>query len=1074
MQILIVLILSQTVKVAFLHHGNQGFSDHGNYALLPGQPGFIGNSYHLPLDSHISHNVPAEFHISGPLLQSFSWLQNDNGLLNKLTNPVIDIVGGTYAENILPYAESEMNLRGMRFADTLYSSLLKPPGRENEPTVVWIPERVWKDESNMPYSLIAVLNQVYGKYGYTSGGYYVWIPPVILLDDNVHNWYPHTFPDGTNCNSPFKVHRMYDNEGNMVFVVFISKTARDNWVWNDVSSPDNPLNGLLWSLHNSTDQEQVVIYADDWEKAAGVAGWDFGHPGVPAQSYENNIAWVTSQNWIQPVFISEVAKWWGLDKMYDDADPLNDPPIIDIPYGTYEELHSWTGGSYDNWYNDFKNTVAWGCGSGPDLNQNGVYGDYEDLWKFSFASLSQVLDGPFKTYGFTTMMGMLYETAWHSWNDNSNSFVLAGWGKNQWNHSRYGSIFAWSQTWLDSLRFLNSVLVDSIDLDADGINELVAFNQYFAFVIDKRGGRTITFVTSDGKIASGNTIGFFGGEGDYDDGGHPGLFDDTQAHNSWFNFDVEMHYPDSVIIILTEAYNAWGDPESDLSKRLVIYQDRPYLELRYTSDWQNWTKSGITPDLLHNYINGYSLIQTTGLTTTGWTYAGFVDTSSNYYTVYVYPSGQGLTYHYLNRLSSGAELIELGGTSGEYRFFFYAGIGPPDIEEQGPGDLEGPSFSNTQIPVNVMHSDSALILTEVMDASPISWVKIRYGTNGNWIYPDILMYQDDGQQHDWNSNGLPDPQLYGGYIPPQPWGTIVEFALHAQDSFGNESWDNNYGNNYSYTVGYFVFNMDGILDENAELLSQNGGMHLWAFYAPLQNILYVATESAGDGIPGFQNDHFIFVSTDPDSMVHAPWAKSGLVGQYDLFLSDENDNSWAGWYTADGSYLTDTTIVQWASSPWHGGVLEGTVNLNEFFGFVPETLYLAVGSYETWDDGTLQWQVPPPIIQNGNIEPEEFYLYPTPVKVSDEQNLPKMLRVIGPYPNPVTKVLNLSVEPLDYRGKVKILIYSVDGRQVFKNTYTPDGGRVSIPIKLTSGVYFLRIKTGTHNSLKKFVVINYR
>ena len=1074
MQFLIFLIVSQTVKVAFLHHANQGFSDHGEYALLPGQPGFIGNSYHLPLDAHINHNVPAEFHISGTLLQSYAWLRNDNGLLNKLRNTIVDIVGGTYAENILPYAEREMNLQGMSFADTLYRSLIKPPGRENEPTVVWIPERVWKNESTMPYSLIEVLNDVYGKYGYTTGGNYVWIPPVILLDDNVHDWYPHTFPDGTTCTSPFKVHRMYDSEGNMVFVVFISKTARDNWVWNDVSSPGNPLNSLLWSLHNSSDQEQVVIYADDWEKAAGVAGWDFGHPGFPAQSYENNIAWLSSQSWIQPVFISQVAKWWGLDKMYDDNDPLNDPPIIDIPYGTYIELHNWTGGSYDNWYNDFKTTLAWGCGLGPDLNQNGVSGDYEDVWKFAFESLSHVGDGPFKMHGFATLLGMLYETAWHSWDDNSGSFVLSGWGRNQWNHTRYGSIFAWAQTWLDSLRFLNSASVDSVDLDGDGIKELVAYNQYFALVIDRRGGRALTYVTTDGKIACGNTVGFYGSEGDYNDGGHYGLFDDTQAHNSWFNYDVQEFYPDSAILTLNEAYNAWGDPESDLSKEFVVYQNRPYLELRYNSTWQNWTKSGITPDLLHNYINGYSLAQTTGMTPTGWTYAGYTDTSSNYYAVYVYGSGQGLTYHHLGRLSSGSELIELGGNSGQYRFFFYAGIGPPDVSEPGPGDNEGPEFSNTQVPMNVYPQDSALVLTEVIDASPISWVKIRYGTNGNWTYPDIFMHQDDGQQHDWNGNGLPDPQLYGGYIPPQPWGTVVEFALHAQDTFGNESWDNNNGNNYSYTVGYFVFNMDGILDGNAELLSQNGDMHLWALFAPLQDVLYVATESAGDGTPGFQNDHFIFISTDPDSMVPAPWAKSGMVGRYNLLLADENDNNWAGWYTGDGTYLTDTTIVHWAASPWQGGVLEGTVNLSEFFGFVPEILYIAVGSYETWDNGTLQWQVPPPSIPDGNIEPQEYLQYHVPLSVTEEHKHFGTVRVIGPYPNPVSSILNLRVLPSNIIEKIRISIYSVDGRLVFHSLSQPDGGKVSLPLKLKNGVYFLKVKAGGKESFKKFVVIKHR
>ncbi len=1073
--LIVGVLLSQTVKVAFLHHGNQGFSDNGSYALLPGDPGYVGNSYHRTLDTHLAYGVPVEIHISGPLLQSYAWNLNDRGLIEKLKNPLISLVAGSYAENILPYADSEMNRASMAYVKTLYATVVKEPGRPNEPTVIWVPERVWKNESQMPYSLIQVLNEVYGKYGYTSGGNYVWIPPAIVLDDNVHGWYPHTFPDGTPCTNPFKVHRMYDSQGNMVFVVFISKTARDNWVWNNVSAPGNSLNSLLWQLYNDPDQEQVVIYGDDWEKAAGVAGWDFGQPGAPANSYDANIAWAASQNWIQPVYISEACKWWGLDKMYDDNDPNNDPPVIDIAYAAYDELHNWTGGSYDNWYNDFKSTQAYECGLARDLNNNGVHGDYEDLWKSAYGALRLLpQSGPFTTLGWVTTMANLYETAWHSWDPGANSFTLAGWGKNQWNHSRYGGLYAWAQTWLDSLKNLGVAWADSGDVDEDGIQEYLLYNPQMALIFEKRGGRALLVVTEDGRTAVGNWMGFFGGEGDYDDGGHTGLFHESQAENSWFQIQAQNFGGDSAKLILNEAYDWQGNPSTDVTKTVILRSFTPYVEQRVQTAWNNWTKSAVTPDLHHQITSGYSLRFVNGITPNGWTYAGYQDTVSGYYAVYLYGSGQGLVYHNLGKITGGAEKIELGGVSGSYRLFFYAGTASPEVAEPGPGDLEGPLFWNTQAPENVLPGDSALVTTEVSDPSGVQWVRIRYGVNNQWIYPDIDMRVDDGGSHDWNGNGQPDPTLYGGWIPGQSYGAQVEFALHAQDSWGNEAWDNNNGQNYAYTVGAIRFHMDGVLDGIAMLLSSHGDMHLWAYYIADSGRLYVATESAGDGAPGFQNDHFIFVSTAPTTLIPAPWAKNGQVARYDLFLADENDNNWAGWYRADGTYLTDTTVVRWAASPWTSGVLEGEVRLEPLLGFRPDTVYLAVGSYETQDGGYLQWQVPPPVQVNGDIEANEYYPYVSTTHVAERGPGWDLAWRLKPYPNPVGSRLILRFQgrlpdtPLDWA------FYDVSGRRVLQGHKTRIAYQIDIATPRVPGVYFLHLRVGTQNLWRRVVRLGVR
>ncbi len=1061
-----LFLVAQTVKVAFLHHGNQSFTDNGAYALTETDPGYIGNSYHRTLDTHLAYGVPAEFHISGTLLQSYLWSQNHHGLLQKLQNPLFDLVGGTYAENLLPYAEEAMNRWSFQYAKHLYATALKPVGRPDEPTVVWIPERVWKNESQMPYSLIAVLNQVYGKTGYTSDGQEVWIPPVILLDDNVHDWYDHAFADGTPCHNPFKVHQMLDSQGNRVFVVFISRTARDQWVWNDVSAPGNPLNSLLWDLHNDPDQEQVVVYADDWEKAAGVAGWDFGQPGVPASSYDHNIAWAASQSWIQPVYISEVAKWWGLDRLYD-SDPLNDPPVIDIPYGTYQELHEWTGGSYDHWYHDFQNTQAFDCGLGPDLNANGLQGDYEDLWKFAYQRLVSWTggDSALALFGRVVLLGMLYETAWHD----GPGGPLSGWGRNLWNHSRYGALFARLQEWQASWPAGDTVGGEVADFDGDGIAEFLVFNNAIALILDRRGGRALAAADHEGHIYAANLMGNYGNEGDYDDGGHPGLFHDSQAENSWFQGTLQV-FPDSVVLTLQETYDASGNPATDLTKTLVLYAGQhSYVRLHYESLWTNWTKCGITPHLLGQITRGYSLRFVNGVTPHGWTYAGYEDTLSGARAVFLYPSGQGFVYHNLGRLSGGAELVELGGKQGSYDFWFYLGTGEPEVPAPGPGDLEGPWFWGTVPPENVLPGDSARVLTHVADPSGILWVRVRYGINGSWTFPDLPLWPDDGALHDWDSNGVATPNLYGGWLPPAEHGDLVEFALHAQDSAGNESWDNNQGQNYRYIVGEIRFHMDGTLDPIAWLLSSNGDMHLWAFYDADSTRLYVATETAGDGLPvGFQNDHFVFLSRNPwQGLVPAPWAKSGQVAAYDYFLADENDNDWVRWYNAAQQVQEDPAVFAWAAAPGLEGVLEGVIRLDRALDTVPETLYLAVASYATPDNGTLQWQVPPGDF-DGTLEANEFYPLSLSLAAPGGDTLPPAPQVEGPF----------RVAPLRYRLRfsglspgtpLSLAIYDGAGRRHWHRRVLLEGLNLEFTLRAPSGVYILEITGGGLKVRRKFL-----
>jgi hypothetical protein len=223
----------------------------------------------------------------------------------------------------------------------------------------------------------------------------------------------------------------------------------------------------------------------------------------------------------------------------------------------------------------------------------------------------------------------------------------------------------------------------------------------------------------------------------------------------------------------------------------------------------------------------------------------------------------------------------------------------------------------------------------------------------------------------WNPTISPDPAMSYNSID-EVWEITVPVQSSASQldvvfTDGNNTWDNNGGADWHFTVtgGGPVegWQMDGVLDGDAQLVAQNAGLHL---YAGLKgSVLYVATEDAGEG-----NDHFILMADSPGALQSAMWAKAGQVAAWDAFLADENDNDYVGWFDAIGS-------VDSATGP-NGGVLEGTINLAEELGSLPADVHLSVALYGTSNGGALlsSNQVPATINSDGNVDAGEYVVFP--------------------------------------------------------------------------------------------------
>lgn len=177
------------------------------------------------------------------------------------------------------------------------------------------------------------------------------------------------------------------------------------------------------------------------------------------------------------------------------------------------------------------------------------------------------------------------------------------------------------------------------------------------------------------------------------------------------------------------------------------------------------------------------------------------------------------------------------------------------------------------------------------------------------------------------------------------------------------------------------FTMDGALDPAAPVIAGGVSSIRIAAAFSADGRLYVATDDAGEG-----SDHFLLVTAGPPGLatVAAPFAKAGTISignQPMLFLADENDNDFEGWFrkeTAGGdTQLTGAAYA--AATAANGGVLEGTVDLVAAFGAVPATVYLAAVPYATADGGALVPAAQTPTGNgDGQLDAAEYVAFPIP------------------------------------------------------------------------------------------------
>ena len=386
------------------------------------------------------------------------------------------------------------------------------------------------------------------------------------------------------------------------------------------------------------------------------------------------------------------------------------------------------------------------------------------------------------------------------------------------------------------------------------------------------------------------------------------------------------------------------------------------------------------------------------------------------------------------------------------------------------GNNTGGSTGNNNvfwIPANPSKNDTITIyVTGVNQGGKLHWGVNNIGNN--WVTPNQVYWPAGSYLYNNIGPAIQSPMIgpindtlrikIGPFNNPIQNVDRIAFVIN----FNDNTWNNNNGNDFHINLttggGGQAYIMDGNIDPVAINVATNQGQHLYLHWNG--SLLYVATNSA----QSLGRDNFIFITDSIYNMVSAPWLKAGQVSAWKAYLGNESTNNWSGWFDHQG-----------AVQNFAGNYLEGTIHLQSELGYNPSKIFVAVGSYQTNDGGSLINQVPAGN-GNGNIEPFEFYEFNLSSVKTDYNYNDIDFILFQNYPNPFNPKTIISWQ-LPESGWQTLKIYDALGNEI---TTLVEGfreaGRHYVEFdaskyNLSSGVYFYRLQAGNYSSIKKLVLM---
>lgn len=572
------------VPVALVHHANQFLITDG-YDNREGITELI-EGYASALRRHERLRVPANLHLSGTLIEAAAWhhpwfLELVRELRKK---GLLELIGGTYSENIMPLFDAHFNRAQLEELLWLYEHHLDCPPSEVE--TFWVPERVWDagklaptitdpDLPNNGYRYV-LLDE---RLQYPVNGNYANSPREAFDSSTAQS---RDFPEsGTPC-------RVSEADG--LILAPISEELRyrvpprlpEDWRW------------LESAVSNSRDKDRLLVYADDMEKTAGVGPWDRMH----LRRYENFLRWISTRREVRPVLLSE---------------ELRDREIRierKLRPGAYRELsRDWNAGEDYRGWSDAPNWESYRVKLGTASSDIA-------------AAEREGVDEKLLDLARKHLMASAYETAWHE--PGESGWAPAAWARAAAAHASSCHVILQAARWFARPAGERYPSAKRLDIDGDGEREVVLRNKrLYAVISPGHGGRVVyLFALSPGGgvLVVGNPTDDWNWQEDlnrYMDcpANHPGAFADAGfEHDRYevFALRAAADHASVELINIEENSDLFGSRKS-----VILTAESPALMVRYETlarfDGFS-TESCISPDYLRLLREGRAALDTRGET----------------------------------------------------------------------------------------------------------------------------------------------------------------------------------------------------------------------------------------------------------------------------------------------------------------------------------------------------------------------------------------------------------------------------------------------------------------------------
>ena len=590
--------MKKAPRLSLVHHANQYLLTEG-YENRDGI-GQVVQGYASVLQAHAAHEIPCGLHLSGTLIEAIAWSSPwFFTLVNKLREQnLIELIGGTYSENIMTLTPDESNRRQLR---EFFAVFEKHLGGASELKWFWVPERNWKSERFLPILQDPTL---------VNGGY-----RGVFLDHRL------LFPTQTSSDSIIRSD--VDALGPWQSSIEALSTQLEKWPeskrtkWLE-SHQMHSLNGLqvapisehlrYWIPLRNGDQERLLnlasicddqtslFFADDMERVAGVAGWD----STGLKRFGDFLDWAKHRSEFQ-ISLPELS--------------LKQKSVAEIEPGSFYELEKkWHAGSESQ-----------GLSEGSEAREALTFLNQS---RKAVADLGSLGEPRLTELAWKHVLASEYETLWHDSIDSSDqkeSQRLAPWAKALASHSRHALVMAEAAKWF--AREDRKAELEHRDIDADGEREIILKNELlFAVFTPCNGARLISlffFSPRGGMMMIGNPTDDWNWQSGLNvfmqiPANHPGAFCDEGGENDFYSLSEEIRNSERVGFCVTnrESKSSWFGTKKTFSLGsnsnclFVNYDGAPVsamVTVALSPDYLSLLREGANDALIKSVDNEFSV-----------------------------------------------------------------------------------------------------------------------------------------------------------------------------------------------------------------------------------------------------------------------------------------------------------------------------------------------------------------------------------------------------------------------------------------------------------------------------------